>query len=545
MTGTSAAFDAAVDQLHDLARTRFSSFFEKYPDLEPLYDAFDGSTLPVAARRTVLLADFLPDLRRRLQRQQAHQLSAARLEADTTTTRLLLEDPALLHADGRPGEPADSDLVGVAANGVSARYFFGDDVTGPPALTEPTTHGNIAFRPTAEGGAALPANGDNPGQPISARWSAYLLPPDNGAYNLRLDSDAAGAVELLLDGQDVPLVEDGPGVLTNQQAIELAAGKPRLLELTTRELRERAVLSWQRKGLAREPIPVAHLLPAEIFDHFAATYMRLLKTLAVSHALRLETDELAYLAGAPQLRVDDEAWPNALPTEAGASPATSRAVFAALTELLRYRRLTGQLKIRNGELAEVLQDPTAVVDPGKDDRSRLEVVTGWDPAFTDAYLTHLGWTLADLKRPDRLRRLAEAGAVARALGVGATALDVTTNDPDSGVVIRMQQALRGQHDHDRWLDVVRPVSDAIREQQRDALVATMLHRLGEDDATRHIDTADKLYEHLLIDVQMAACMQTSRVRQAIATVQHFVQRCLLNLEPRVAPSSIKSERWRG
>ena len=58
-----------------------------------------------------------------------------------------------------------------------------------------------------------------------------------------------------------------------------------------------------------------------------------------------------------------------------------------------------------------------------------------------------------------------------------------------------------------------------------------------------VDTPDKLYEHLLIDVEMEPCMVTSRVRQAIETVQHFIQRCLLNLEPGVKPSAIDASRW--
>ena len=36
--------------------------------------------------------------------------------------------------------------------------------------------------------------------------------------------------------------------------------------------------------------------------------------------------------------------------------------------------------------------------------------------------------------------------------------------------------------------------------------------------------------HFLIDVEMAPCMMTSRIKQAISSVQLFVQRCLMNLE---------------
>ena len=72
------------------------------------------------------------------------------------------------------------------------------------------------------------------------------------------------------------------------------------------------------------------------------------------------------------------------------------------------------------------------------------------------------------------------------------------------------------------------------------MVAYILHH---DTPSPEIETADQLYEYFLVDVQMDACMRTSRIRLALSTVQLFVQRCLLNLEPTVSPSSINAEHW--
>src|SRR5205814_3543967 len=54
----------------------------------------------------------------------------------------------------------------------------------------------------------------------------------------------------------------------------------------------------------------------------------------------------------------------------------------------------------------------------------------------------------------------------------------------------------------------------------------------------------------LIDVDMGACMETSRVKQALSSIQLFVQRCLMNLEERddapelsVSPSAIDADLW--
>jgi len=44
--------------------------------------------------------------------------------------------------------------------------------------------------------------------------------------------------------------------------------------------------------------------------------------------------------------------------------------------------------------------------------------------------------------------------------------------------------------------------------------------------------SNSLFKYFLIDVEMSACQLTSRIKQAISSVQLFVQRCFLNLENR-------------
>jgi hypothetical protein len=46
-----------------------------------------------------------------------------------------------------------------------------------------------------------------------------------------------------------------------------------------------------------------------------------------------------------------------------------------------------------------------------------------------------------------------------------------------------------------------------------------------------------------MDVEMDPCMQTSRIRNALSTVQLFIERCLMNLEPEISPRSIDASKW--
>lgn len=72
------------------------------------------------------------------------------------------------------------------------------------------------------------------------------------------------------------------------------------------------------------------------------------------------------------------------------------------------------------------------------------------------------------------------------------------------------------------------MSDKIREKSRNAMIAFLLSE--PELQARQIYNADALFEFFLIDVQMSACLETSRLKQAISTVQLFVQRCLLRIE---------------
>ena len=48
----------------------------------------------------------------------------------------------------------------------------------------------------------------------------------------------------------------------------------------------------------------------------------------------------------------------------------------------------------------------------------------------------------------------------------------------------------------------------------------------------HWKDSNTLFKYFLIDVEMSPCQLTSRIKQALSSIQFFVQRCFLNLENR-------------
>jgi Neuraminidase-like domain len=152
--------------------------------------------------------------------------------------------------------------------------------------------------------------------------------------------------------------------------------------------------------------------------------------------------------------------------------------------------------------------------------------------------------IGDLTDPQKFRRLFNAYEPLKALGISASALiDAATNKPSAITVRNLQSALRARYSESDWLKVLKPINDEMRGLQRDALVAYILHQMHQNADTQHIDTPDKLFEYFLMDVQMEPCMQTSRIRHALSSIQLFIERCLMNLETKVSPSSINAKQW--
>ena len=109
---------------------------------------------------------------------------------------------------------------------------------------------------------------------------------------------------------------------------------------------------------------------------------------------------------------------------------------------------------------------------------------------------------------------------------------LTAADTDS-----LRMALKARYDEDVWLDTLKQITDAIRPQKRDALVAYLLATNPE------MKDENDLYDYFLVDVEMESCMPSSRIVQAHGTVQLFVQRCLMGLEPKAAADLNNDKNW--
>ena len=98
----------------------------------------------------------------------------------------------------------------------------------------------------------------------------------------------------------------------------------------------------------------------------------------------------------------------------------------------------------------------------------------------------------------------------------------------------LKELLRSKFGTETWLTLSAEIQDLLRERKRDALAAYLLTQPKPNDApSGKWENTNDLYAYYLLDVEMSSCQLTSRLVQGSGSVQLFVQRCFMGLEPDV------------
>ncbi len=123
----------------------------------------------------------------------------------------------------------------------------------------------------------------------------------------------------------------------------------------------------------------------------------------------------------------------------------------------------------------------------------------------------------------------------------------TRDKQESDAAEIARSLLKSKYDVATWLNIVTPISNQIRVKKRDALASYILTSpdtgIAKFRHDNHITDANSLYACFLIDLEMDPCMLTSRIKQAISSMQLFVDRCLMNLETPIVLSPKFTTQW--
>ena len=161
-------------------------------------------------------------------------------------------------------------------------------------------------------------------------------------------------------------------------------------------------------------------------------------------------------------------------------------------------------------------------------------------AFWDIVFGAGGLDRVAVITPAHQSRLRRCAGLCGMLGVGPDLLSSWALPwPTAVEAASLRNAIRSRVSREDWLLTSTEVQDQLRERRRDALVSYLIATAG---AGQPSTTAD-LYGRFLIDVAMDDCMTTSRIVQANAAIQLFVQRCFAGLEG-IAPGALDDDHWK-
>jgi Tc toxin complex TcA C-terminal TcB-binding domain/Neuraminidase-like domain/Putative peptidoglycan binding domain len=246
---------------------------------------------------------------------------------------------------------------------------------------------------------------------------------------------------------------------------------------------------------------------------------------------------------------------NALPLTATPS---SEALFGGWSVLVGLSRLRDKLPIDSSALFNLFeltlaQGPTSLNEAKQAYLESLSKITSCPIEELETLLGSrnqtsqrgfLGFVFPGNYKDGRvLLRLLECFRLMKRSGTSARQLS-DWRKPDQTISEELSNArsvkntVKAKYDDGQWPAVAKPLKDPLREKQRSALVSYLVSQRGVRDA-------NELYDDFLIDVEMSPCMMTTRIKQAISSVQLFIQGFLMNLGQDVSLTPDEAEEWEG
>ncbi len=488
-----ADFKTAVGQIFTNGNAELTAFATDFPELKIIYDAVIAEPSP-AAQTSKLVELILPGLKLRIKVNGLQQALIGILKSDADTVSVLTGKKEVLKSEADTSKSVLYDFTQL-----EEKMVFDQNQTCHFYLDVPATDDYLMF--------------------ISA--------PENTVVSLTINNTA------IISGVTV----GGPGEVKNAAPLSLKTGTLHQAELTIGSLPagKTASLLWRTKGIEKANIPASAIYASHKVDFAKTSLIRLSKAAQLQNLLKLTTPELGYFAS---VNSETKDFLNNLDTDGSISVADLSALWTKTELLVNFNLIKKENEPEENTWLQVLKNPDV-----KNVQSKflLEYFNLWKEADLTSVLGHFGVNRADLSKLSILKKVMDAMNAMSTIHYPATdVLTWITSDPSHELVTGIKATVKQKVTEATWFETMQTVSDPVRNLLRDALVDYILqyHKPSPE-----ITDANKLYEYFLIDVEMDACMKTSRIRQALSTVQLFIQRCLMNLEPLVDPASIRANHW--
>lgn len=464
------------------------------------------------------------------------------------------------------GDKLRSDIVSLSLTGLSGTYF---DSANKIQIERVDEQINKNWGTNSEDKTKIAT--DN----FKVIWTGKIEVPKTEVYTFTVKKDADSDIDLKINGQTLKWAITKADEWTSE-SIPLKTGALLDINLSYTEAKNDAMiaLSWSSKTIPTTLIPTVNLYPSKPLEDFYSLFILLQKITTITNAIKLKKDEIIYFSNNKTdfSGFDLSLFPTAKPT-----PYLPDG-FKQFLRLVDYKTLRDSLPVGTNFLTDVFNSanrvflfgdsvkstpPTADIDKQKKllfEQLVEEIVslTSWDKKELETLIGNdispLAKTFAlkggyfevepgDFKNEVFLLRIWKCMELSNRLGVSVAKIAEWVSSPvDFAQVQDIKRTLRAKYEEIDWADVSKSVNDKLRVMQRDALVAYILTLPALK--TANVKDTNGLFSYFLIDVEMDACMLTSRIKQAISSVQLFFQRCLMNLELNVLPAEINIREWK-
>lgn len=224
---------------------------------------------------------------------------------------------------------------------------------------------------------------------------------------------------------------------------------------------------------------------------------------------------------------------SSLPLEENNDASLSYAGWKRLTDVCRLRDELGTKEPYLFDLFDLAEKHLSeIIDSDKPEdnpfaKALLERI-GWDSIDFVALINRFNYGVDDFRDERAFLRIEKCFRISRRLGVTIEKpwqmiKWADLEDPSMKVAASIKRAVRAKYvDDQQWDAVASPLQNALRERKRAALAGFLTGFWNWKP--------EQIYSHFLIDTEMSSCMLTSRIVQAISSIQLFVQRIFLGIE---------------
>lgn len=387
-------------------------------------------------------------------------------------------------------------------------------------------------------------------------WKGWLLPAAAASYTFSVTSELGRPPSFWLEAPDgtvreiaFSIQQEDPNDIWSSPPVRLENVQYRM---TVSGLAPESI-QWQTPTSSRAAIPSSAIAP-DCSDQEKEVFQKLSRASIVINAYKLTTEEITFFQGTGPADPDHD---------------FNAVSFGFWKKLQSFARFRGETP-REFSLVSLFRwstDPSRFALTGVPDGAATRPVPTPAPAdqLADKISRATGWDATDIENligPDhfgirdpryfkdesQLVRMQAALQLRIPLGVDFNRLFLWA-EPTSNfkkcrqIADDLWASIRAKFDQESWEQAVKPLNDTLRTHQRDALIAYLL--VQRELIDWGVTDADGLFEFFLIDVKMESCLKTSRIKQAISTVQLFIQRALIGFEAKygVLAEQVDRKRW--